>query len=99
MSAKASMTEVSTIRDLLMDDIQKNVHEILTRLREYETKYQRDPGSIQLLAVSKNQSIEKMRLAIAAGQRAFGENYLQEALLKMTAFKNQPLEWHFIGHI
>jgi len=82
-----------------MDDIQQNVREILARLREYEIKYQRQPGSVQLLAVTKNQSLEKMQQAIAAGQRAFGENYLQEALLKIAALKNQPLAWHFIGHI
>lgn len=48
-----------------------------------------------LLAVSKGQGVEKMRQAAAAGQKAFGENYVQEALEKMQALPG--LEWHLIG--
>jgi pyridoxal phosphate enzyme (YggS family) len=53
-------------------------------------------GTATLLAVSKGQSVEKIREALAAGQAAFGENYLQEALEKMPALP-AGLEWHFIG--
>ena len=60
----------------------------------------RQAGSVRLLAVSKTRTAAELRAAIAAGQRAFGENYLQEALNKMTALQDQPdLEWHFIGPI
>jgi len=52
-------------------------------------------GTVTLLAVSKGQSIDKIRQASAAGQRAFGENYVQEALEKMQQV--QGLEWHLIG--
>jgi len=52
-------------------------------------------GGVTLLAVSKGQSVEKIREAAAAGQRAFGENYVQEALEKMESL--QGLEWHLIG--
>jgi hypothetical protein len=52
------------------------------------------PG-VTLLAVSKGQGVERIREALAAGQRAFGENYLQDALPKMDALP--PLEWHLIG--
>jgi hypothetical protein len=48
-----------------------------------------------LLAVSKGQSVERIREAVAAGQKAFGENYVQEALEKMQALPG--LEWHLIG--
>lgn len=48
-----------------------------------------------LLAVSKGQGIERIADAVAAGQKAFGENYVQEALQKMQALP--PLEWHLIG--
>jgi hypothetical protein len=48
-----------------------------------------------LLAVSKGQGIERIREAAAAGQRAFGENYVQEALAKMQALPDA--EWHLIG--
>ena len=61
----------------------------------------REPSEIALLAVSKTISPEKVREAHAAGQRAFGENYLQEALDKITALKEGApgIEWHFIGPI
>jgi len=50
---------------------------------------------VTLLAVSKGQEAEKVRQAAAAGQKAFGENYVQEALEKMDALPG--LEWHLIG--
>ncbi len=55
--------------------------------------------AVELLAVSKFQPVEAVREAIAAGQRAFGENYVQEALDKMTALADQraQLSWHLIG--
>src|SRR5687767_3376761 len=52
-------------------------------------------GAVTLLAVSKGQSMERIREAVAAGQRAFGENYVQEAVQKMDAVPG--LEWHLIG--
>ncbi len=69
------------------------------RIRAAETRFGREPGSVALLAVSKRQSAEAIRLAHAAGQLAFGENYLQEALAKMDNLRDLPLEWHFIGQI
>jgi len=61
----------------------------------------RDPLEIALLAVSKTISPDVLLEAHAAGQRAFGENYLQEALDKMAALKERAagIEWHFIGPI
>jgi pyridoxal phosphate enzyme (YggS family) len=55
--------------------------------------------SVQLLAVSKAQSALLLREAYAAGQGAFGENYLQEALEKQAQLSDLALEWHFIGPI
>jgi pyridoxal phosphate enzyme (YggS family) len=57
------------------------------------------PRSVILLAVSKQQSIEAIAELYQQGQRAFGENYLQEALTKIEALKHLTIEWHFIGHI
>ena len=56
-------------------------------------------GNATLLAVSKGQGIERVREAIAAGQKAFGENYVQEALQKMDAVARErsDLQWHLIG--
>ena len=52
-------------------------------------------GAVNLLAASKGQGADAVRQAVAAGQKAFGENYVQEALEKMDAFP--ALEWHLIG--
>lgn len=82
-----------------MSDIVKNLAVIERDIREYEKKYSRDAHSVFLLAVSKRQPVEKMQQAIAAGQLAFGENYLQEALEKKMLLANPQIEWHFIGAI
>lgn len=57
----------------------------------------RDPASVRLLAVSKTFGPEAVRAAQRAGLVAFGENYIQEAMAKMTALADLPLEWHCIG--
>lgn len=57
----------------------------------------RPVSDIRLLAVSKTVPPAAIREACAAGQRAFGESYLQEALDKIAALKDLPVEWHFIG--
>ena len=70
-----------------MAAIADNLQAVLARL-------DRAPG-VKLLAVSKGQDAEKIRQAAAAGQKAFGENYVQEAVEKMSVLP--PLEWHLIG--
>ncbi len=58
----------------------------------------RDPGSVAILAVSKTHPPEAVRAAYALGQRAFGENYVQEAVDKVRALDGLPgIEWHLIG--
>jgi len=57
------------------------------------------PSSIRLLAVSKTRPPEDIATLAAAGQRAFGENYVQEALPKIEALRGLGLEWHLIGHL
>ncbi|MDP3372654.1 MAG: YggS family pyridoxal phosphate-dependent enzyme [Hydrogenophaga sp.] len=59
----------------------------------------RDAATLRLLAVSKTFDAAAVRDLAACGQRAFGENYVQEALDKQTALQDLPLEWHFIGPI
>lgn len=71
---------------------QKNIIQIAQQ-------YSRDPQEIMLLAVSKTQPAMAIQQAFLSGQRCFGENYLQEALDKIEALKELPIEWHFIGHI
>ena len=59
----------------------------------------RSPNEITLLVASKTQPAERVREAWQAGQKIFGENYLQEALAKMPGLTDLPIEWHFIGPI
>ena len=59
----------------------------------------RDPCEIKLLAVSKSMTAQAVTQALAAGQQAFGENYIQEALAKMAELAKLPIEWHCIGPI
>jgi pyridoxal phosphate enzyme (YggS family) len=60
----------------------------------------RDPDSVRLLAVSKLQPASMVRAAFAAGQREFGENYVQEGIDKIDALADLPgLDWHFIGQL
>jgi PLP dependent protein len=60
----------------------------------------RDPGSVRLLAVSKQQPAAMVRAAVTAGQTEFGENYVQEGIDKVAALADMPgLAWHFIGQL
>lgn len=70
---------------------------VRAQIRDYEIKYAREKNSVLLLGVSKGQAIEKIEEATKAGQTAFGENYLQEALPKISALADKMLTWHFIG--
>ncbi|MDH5394815.1 MAG: YggS family pyridoxal phosphate-dependent enzyme [Gammaproteobacteria bacterium] len=79
--------------------IAENIHAIQARITAAENKYQRQLGSVQLLNVSKTRPIEDIQAAIAANQHCFGENYLQDALPKITALNEAGIEWHFIGPI
>ena len=59
----------------------------------------RDPASIRLIAVSKTFPLDAVREAHAAGQRDFGENRVQEALLKIRAAADTSIRWHLLGHL
>lgn len=75
----------------------EGLQQVRERIRAAEQRYGREPDSVTLLAVSKQQPIEAIRAVAAAGQRRFGENYLQDALPKIEALSGENLEWHFIG--
>lgn len=59
----------------------------------------RQEDAVTLVVVTKNRSVQQIQEAISAGQRHFGESYLQEAVLKINALKDDALQWHFIGTI
>lgn len=79
--------------------IASRLQQVRERIACAERAHQRPPGSVMLLAVSKTQPVDNVRAAIAAGQRAFGENYVQDGQGKIDALAAEDLEWHFIGPI
>ncbi|PHQ25617.1 YggS family pyridoxal phosphate-dependent enzyme [Marinobacter guineae] len=83
-----------------MSSIADNIGSVTRRIQKATLLAGRQPGAVHLLAVSKTRPPEDLREAFAAGQRAFGENYLQEALEKIEALADlEGIEWHFIGPI
>lgn len=82
-----------------MNDIAANLAEVLQALYKACARSGRPPQTVRLVAVSKTFRPAAVRAAAAAGQQAFGENYLQEALAKIDAVAASTLEWHFIGPV
>jgi len=87
--------------DASANTVSSNIQLIQNNINEAELKYQREPGSVQLLAVSKTRPIEDIYAAVITKQSHFGENYLQDALPKISAAEanKMQLNWHFIGPI
>jgi pyridoxal phosphate enzyme (YggS family) len=82
-----------------MQMIHNNLQSVRERIARACASAQRDVNEVTLLAVSKTFGPEAVREAHAAGQTAFGENYIQEAVEKMGLLSDLPLEWHCIGPI
>lgn len=78
--------------------IAQHIAKVRKQVEQACIKFGRHPSEVNILAVSKKQPVDALRQAITLGQRAFGENYLQEALEKQAALaQTANLEWHFIG--
>ncbi len=82
-------------RDLLRTRLQ----ETRTRIASAAIRYGRPADSVGLVAISKSQPAEALRALAEMGQRDFGENYLQEAMPKLTALADRDLIWHFTGQL
>jgi pyridoxal phosphate enzyme (YggS family) len=82
-----------------MTAILSNLQAIREAIARAAQAARRDVAEVRLLAVSKTFPAAAVREAYRGGQVAFGENYVQEALDKMAALRDLPLEWHFIGPI
>jgi pyridoxal phosphate enzyme (YggS family) len=80
-----------------MTTISANLQAVLARIEAATKICGRTPGSVGLLAVSKTWPAALVREAVAAGQKAFGENYVQEGVDKIREIDRPDLEWHFIG--
>ncbi len=81
-----------------MSELQENLTRIRSRIDQACERSGRQPDSVRLMAVSKNQLPERVAEAVSAGLTLFGENRIQEAKLKIPLCPGQ-LEWHFIGHL
>ena len=82
-----------------MTMIADNLLRVRSRIAQAALACGRTPDSIVLLAVSKKFDADAVRQAFAAGQTAFGENYIQEGVDKIAALADLPLQWHCIGPI
>ncbi|TRW97198.1 YggS family pyridoxal phosphate-dependent enzyme [Candidatus Methylobacter oryzae] len=82
-----------------MTTIAQRLKQIRSQISAAELAYNRRPGAVLLLAVSKTKPAEDIAAAYQAGQRHFGENYLQEALKKQQELGAYDITWHFIGPI
>lgn len=82
-----------------MNDISENLKIVQGRIAKLAHEYKRDPYSVRLMAVSKMQPEESLRDALAAGQRLFGENKVQEAQQHWAALRGEysDIELHLIG--
>lgn len=80
-------------------DIATALNSVKAHILEHEAQYRNTSENVQLLAVSKKKPVSDILLAVAAGQRAFGENYVDEAVEKIREINNASLSWHFIGAI
>ena len=82
-----------------MNSIIQSLTKLRTQIQQAEINYYRQASSVLLLAVSKSKPASMIAEAYQAGQRHFGENYLQEALGKQQALGAFDITWHFIGPI
>ncbi|MDZ7864631.1 YggS family pyridoxal phosphate-dependent enzyme [Acidovorax sp.] len=85
-----------------MTTIDNNLQQVMGRIAQACAAAGRDPAAVSLLAVSKTFGADAVAEAVAAGQRAFGENYIQEGVEKVAALRQlspASLQWHCIGPI
>ena len=80
-----------------MTTISANLQAVITRIEAAARQFGRNPDGISLLAVSKTWAASDVREAALAGQKSFGENYVQEGIDKARSLESLGLEWHFIG--
>lgn len=80
-------------------DIAEQLASVRRRIEAAAERAHRPPADVQLIAVSKTFSADRVRAAAEAGQREFGENRVQEGLEKIAVLRDLDLSWHLIGHL
>jgi len=79
--------------------IKENIDKVKQNIADSAVKTGKNPEDITLVMATKTVPVERIREAIQAGERIIGENKVQEALKKYHMLKEEPAEWHFIGHL
>ena len=82
-----------------MNDLGNNYRSVVERIRVAEKNSGRKSGSVELIAVGKLHAAEAIRQLAEYGQKAFAENFVQEAISKQQQLSDVDIEWHFIGSI
>ncbi|HET8846589.1 MAG TPA: YggS family pyridoxal phosphate-dependent enzyme [Ktedonobacteraceae bacterium] len=90
------MNETSTLN---AEQLAENIAHVRNQITHAAEKVGRDPAEVILVAVSKMKPVELVEMAYNLGVRDFGENRVQEALLKIASFHPQEMHWHLIGHL
>jgi pyridoxal phosphate enzyme (YggS family) len=85
------------VEEAVLEQVAGKLAAVRVRIAEAAQRAGRNPAEVRLLAVSKAQPPAAIEAAWMAGQTAFGESYLQEALSKQTALAGRKIGWHFIG--
>ena len=81
------------------NDLGNNYRSVVERIRAAEKNSRRKSGSVELVAVGKLHAAEAIRQLAEYGQKAFAENFVQEAISKQQQLSDADIEWHFIGSI
>ena len=82
-----------------MNDLGNNYRSVVERIRAAEKNSRRKSGSVELIAVGKLHTAEAICQLAEFGQKAFAENFVQEAIFKQQQLSDVDIEWHFIGSI
>ena len=84
----------------LVSSIRENYQQVLDQIASAARRAHCDPNDVRLVVVTKSQPVEVAQAAMEAGVRILGENYPEEAVLKIQSLAAQSgVEWHMIGHV
>ena len=79
--------------------VANNIQLIQKNIESTAKQAGRDVSAVKLIAVSKTRSVSEVQVAIASGLTVFGENTIQDAMIKIPVLGTEQNEWHFIGHL
>jgi pyridoxal phosphate enzyme (YggS family) len=89
---------MKTTNNLYMQ-IKNNYEDVLRRIVVTAQSVNRDPDEVRLMVVTKAQPMNVVNSVVEAGAQILGENYVEEAILKIRALEKKDVQWHMIGHI